>query len=75
MLNLKICVISGICGKLKCILENAKTQENLRFSVSYTVSNFIGDKILASYTHKDEKIAPLRRPQQKHIIQRDLPHL
>jgi len=26
-----------------------KTQENLQFSVSYTVSNFIADKIIAPY--------------------------
>jgi len=32
-----------------------KAQENRRFSISYTVSHFIGDKILAHYTHEAYK--------------------
>jgi len=32
-----------------------KALENQRFSASYTVSNFIGDKILATYIHEEGK--------------------
>ena len=53
-----------------------KAQENRRFSVSYTMLHFIGDKILAPYTHEAyKKNSVFVETQQKMHKSKDLLHL